>query len=88
MIRCGWCGKPTANLDRCSSCGHEDPARPWTQRGQEPPPEERKAGRPKVDAAEASRRLAALPHGTDDQLAEHHGVDPRTVRLWREKAAG
>lgn len=86
MIRCGWCGNPTAG-DPCSACGHEDPVRPWYQRGQEPP---------KVAKAdEARKRLAAARHAiesegrkaTVDALAEQLGVDPRTVRRWREMTA-
>ena len=37
MIACGWCGEPTTSLERCSHCRHEDPAKPWVQRGLEPP---------------------------------------------------
>lgn len=90
MIRCGWCGKDTANRDRCTTCGHVDPERPWVQRG-EPVPTiaPRDPGRPQVTEADARARLSALgPHATDDQLAEHHGVDARTVRRWRAKVSG
>jgi hypothetical protein len=53
VILCGWCGKATANEDRCTSCGHLDPVKPWTQRGQEAPVVDAcKAGRPAVDAAD------------------------------------
>lgn len=89
MIVCGWCGSNTANRDRCTSCGHEDPERPWVQRGQTVPEVARAAGRPKVDAHEAARRLAAAgPGATDEAIAAHHDVDPRTVRHWREKVSG
>lgn len=89
MIRCGWCGKDTANRDRCTSCGHEDPARPWVQRGMVAPETARQAGRPRVTPEDAAHRLGALgPHATDEQIADHHGVDPRTVRHWRQKVSG
>lgn len=44
-------------------------------------------GRPALTADEARRRLAAVPEGTDEALAELHGVDPRTVRRWRAKVS-
>lgn len=89
VIRCGWCGKDTANRDRCTSCGHEDPARPWVQRGQEPPVvAEREAGRPALTDTEIRARLAAVPGATDEALAVHWDVDPRTIRRWRAKVSG
>lgn len=89
VIVCGWCGKDTANHDRCTSCGHVDPERPWVQRGEPVPQVAHAPGRPVVDAAEARRRLAALgPHATDEQLAAHHDRDVRTIRRWREKVSG
>lgn len=93
MIRCGWCGKDTANRDRCTSCGHADPERPWVQR-REPVPEVSHApGRPSVEPDEAARRLAAArreigPGATVEAMAEHLGVDPRTVRRWQQKVSG
>ncbi len=92
-ITCGWCGHPTAtaetradhpaNLPRCSACGHEDPARPWTQRGQEPPTvnaadKHRKA----LHEAEAAIRAEGLTP-TVDRIAERLDITPRNVRRWR-----
>jgi hypothetical protein len=89
VIECGWCGKPTPNGDRCTSCGHEYPRRPWEQRAMPVPTLTRAPGRPRVDAGEAARRLAAAgPHATDEQVAAHWEVDPRTVRHWRAKVSG
>lgn len=90
MIRCGWCGKDTANRDRCTSCGHEDPARPYVQRGEAVPVREAHApGRVAMTADEAGRRLASLgPDATDEQLADRWEVDPRTIRRWRAKVSG
>lgn len=89
VIVCGWCGKETANKDRCTSCGHVDPPRPWVQRGEPVPTIAAHAGRPAVDPTEARRRLSALGgHATDEQLADHHQVDERTVRRWRKKVSG
>lgn len=87
LIICGWCGHPTQNEIRCSSCGHEDPSRPWTQRGQDAPTI---AGRTNPDdvrkrLAEATRDLGGSP--TIEALAERLGVSPRTVRRWREMTA-
>ena len=83
MISCGWCGKPTANHDRCSTCGHVDPARPWTH----------DPGRPPLDPHDVARRIAAAraqlgSHATVDQIAEALDVAPRTVRRWQQKMAG
>lgn len=82
---CGWCGKPTEG-DPCSACGHEDPARPWRQRGQQPPTVSKDA--------DARKRLAAARHAIESEgrrptveaLAEAMNVSPRTVRRWRELA--
>ena len=87
MIACGWCGKPTASLDRCTSCGHVDPPRPWLQRGQEPPAIAHEPGRPATDPSDVGRRLATAratlgPHATVDAIAELLDVSPRTVRRW------
>jgi len=91
MIVCGWCARHTASRDRCTSCGHEDPESPWTQRGMAVPEVvAHEPGRPKVDAAEASRRLddARRAVGTRtpsvEALAEAAGVDPRTIRRWQQ----
>lgn len=86
MIRCGWCGGPTASHDRCTSCGHEAPERPWIQRGQEAP-----AVSGRVDATDVRRRLAEATRALGgspsiEALAEQLGVSPRTVRRWREMA--
>lgn len=91
MILCGWCGKATANQDRCTPCGHADPARPWVQRGEDPPTVSREPGRPAVIPADVARRLAAAraqlgPHATVDQIAETLDVSPRTVRRWQRVA--
>lgn len=89
MIRCGWCHGPTANVDRCSSCGHVDPERPWLQRGEAVPHIGSDAvGRPSLDPSAIARRLADARHALGDnatvqQLAEHLDVDPKTVRRWR-----
>lgn len=89
VIRCGWCGKDTANRDRCTTCGHEDPARPWVQRGQEPPTAPaREAGRPPLSLDEIRKRLAEHPGATDEQLAELLDVTDRTIRRWRQKVSG
>lgn len=87
MISCGWCGKPTANHDRCSACRHADPARPWIQRGEPAPIIAHEPGRPPIDPADVARRIAAAraqlgPHATVDALAEALDVSPRTVRRW------
>lgn len=89
MILCGWCGKQTVNRDRCTSCGHEDPARPWAQRGQPVPVVgPREAGRPVLTSDEMRRRLGSMgPDATDAQIADHFDVDERTVRRWRQKVS-
>lgn len=92
MIACGWCGKATSSVERCTSCGHADPPRPWLQRGQDAPVIEHAPGRPATDPADVARRLAAArsdlgPHATVDAIAEHMDVSPRTVRRW-QKVAG
>jgi hypothetical protein len=87
VIACGWCGHATANLDRCTSCGHEDPARPHRQRGSEPPVVDGRIDPTDVRKrlAEATRTLGGNP--TIEALAEQLGVSPRTVRRWREMTA-
>jgi hypothetical protein len=87
VIRCGWCGKPTANEDRCTSCGHSDPTRPYFQRGEAVPQID---GR--LDSADVRRRLAEARSALGgnpsvERIAEHLDVSPRTVRRWRELAA-
>lgn len=89
MITCGWCGKATANVDRCTSCGHADPKRPWVQRGSPAPAVSHEPGRPAIDPADVARRLALAraelgPHATVDAIAEHLQVSPRTVRRWQQ----
>lgn len=87
MILCGWCGGATPE-PRCVACGHADPARPWLQRGQEPPEVAVAPGRHPVEAVELRRRLSSLgPRATDEQIAAAHEVDPRTVRRWRQKVS-
>jgi hypothetical protein len=91
VIRCGWCGNPTANPERCTSCGHEDPPRPWVQRGEEPPTVRTDAtGRPVLEAKAIRRRLAearaVLPNATQAQLAEHLDISVRTLGRWQKVA--
>jgi hypothetical protein len=91
MILCGWCGKATANHERCTSCGHVLPEVPWTQRGQDPPTVAHEPGRPATDPGDVGRRLAAAhaslgPHATVDAVAELLDVSPRTVRRWQKMA--
>lgn len=81
MIVCGWCGKDTANEDRCTSCGHIEPTRPFVQRG-EPVP------RADVRRRRLAEAAAALgPDATIERIAEFLEVDARTVRRWRQKSA-
>lgn len=88
MITCGWCGRLTANVDRCTTCGHDDPTRPWAQRGMATPTHAPAAGRPALTVEELRKRLAAHPGATDEQLAEQFDRDPRTIRRWRQKVSG
>ena len=82
MIACGWCGQPT-KPGHCSSC-ERDPALPWLQRAQAPPP---------VDPHDRERRLLAEAiraikndgeRPTAETLAERLDVSPRTVRRWQQ----
>lgn len=91
MIECGWCGNDTANLDRCTSCGHADPARPWVQRGEDAPVTgNHEPGRPELDPGEIRRRLAKARAvlgdrpATVEALAEVLDVSERTVRRWQK----
>lgn len=84
MIRCGWCGKPTANRDRCTSCGHIDPERPFIQRG-DPVPTYNASDVNRKRLADAQAELG--PDATIERLAEHLDVSPRTVRRWREMSS-
>ena len=85
---CGWCGEPT-RTDPCANCTHADIARPWLQRGQEPPTVER------LDPVSIRRRLAHAKRdikaeggtATVAALAERLDVSERTVRRWREMTA-
>lgn len=92
MIRCGWCDHPTPAGEDCHACGHEDPARPWVQRGKEPPTVRTDAvGRPTLDTQAIRRRLrdarAALgPEATREALAEQLGVSVRTLGRWQKVA--
>ena len=91
VITCGWCGKPTTAA-RCVACDHEDPARPWAQRGMPAPVVEREPGRPRTDPAEVAHRMAEArtalgPHATVDAIAEALDVSPRTVRRWQKVSA-
>lgn len=85
MIVCGWCGRHTANTDRCTSCGHPDPELPFVQRGEVAP--RVPAGRPTADKALIRRRLGearAAGAVTVEAQAEYLDVSPRTVRRWRQ----
>lgn len=90
MIECGWCGVPTSTPDRCQSCRHEDPAKPWVQRGQEPPSVTSTPGRPALDehairARYAEARAALGVAATVEAIAERLDRSPRTVREWRKR---
>ena len=83
MIVCGWCGKATERGDRCASCGHVDPTRPWEQRNEPVPVVNHHRA-----IAEASRTIeAGGERVTIERLAERLDVSPRTVRRW-QKVAG
>lgn len=84
MLVCGWCEHPSARADLCSHCGHEDPARPWVQRGRTPPSvAEYEVAERRRRIAEARRRLEASGQPvTNSALAEVLGVDARTVGRW------
>ena len=89
MIVCGWCGAATPE-DRCPACGHEDPARPWIQRGDIPPEVIRTGGRPPLVERDIRRRYAEAKRSgavTVEQLAEQLDVSPRTLRDWRKRFA-
>lgn len=92
MIVCGWCERPTANPDRCTSCGHPDPGRPWEQRALPVPVVRTDAvGRPALDPLAVRRRLqdarhALGPDATHAQIAEHLDVSEKTVRRWLKVA--
>jgi len=91
MIVCGWCHHGTANRDRCTTCGHVDPERPWAQRGQAAPTVVPESGRPTLDRAEVSRKLAEARSAlgspaTVARIAEYLDVDQRTVRRWQKLA--
>lgn len=81
MIECGWCGGET-KPGRCSACGRE-PIVPWTQRGLMPPAvtSSSRNRRLLAEAEKALREEGREP--TVDRVAEHLGIDPRTVRRWR-----
>lgn len=92
-ILCGWCDQPTSG-DHCAACGHVDPARPWRQRGIEPPVVADGAnGRPALDGADVRRRYAAAADAirssgfapTVARLAAQLDVSERTVRDWRSR---
>jgi methylphosphotriester-DNA--protein-cysteine methyltransferase len=85
MIVCGWCHSDTAP-GRCSPSGRE-PALPWLQRATEPPvvTEAERHRRLLTDATAALRAEGADP--TTERLAEHLGIDPRTIRRWRAVSA-
>lgn len=85
MILCGWCGHSTPNVDRCSHCGHEDPTRPYVQRGSRIPGAEAAKHKRLADAEAAIRAAGEEP--TVERIAERLDVSPRTVRRWREMSA-
>lgn len=95
MIRCGWCNHPTPAEARCVHCGHVEPARPWTQRGEAPPTVQPEAGRPPLDADDIRRRYAEAREDlersgrpvTVEAIAEALDRSPRTVREWRKRYA-
>jgi hypothetical protein len=92
MIRCGWCHQP-AEPPRCRACGHDDPAKPWLQRGEEPPQILTDTGRPANDEAEIRHRYAEAKAtltdtgrvATVEAIAEQLDRSPRTVREWRKR---
>lgn len=82
MIACGWCGKGTVNPDRCTSCGHSDPALPWEQRGQAVPtihPHAEALAKAERDIRDSGRTP------TIDRLAEALDVSTTTVKRWRSE---
>lgn len=83
-IVCGWCGSATMR-DPCEHCEHVDPARPWIQRGQQPPSES-VLRRQRLARAEAELRGTGI-EPTVERIAERLDVSPRTVRRWREMTA-
>lgn len=92
MIRCGWCGGVTEPV-RCGACGHDDPARPWVQRGQEVPQIATETGRPSLEEAEVRHRYAEAKAAitesgripTVEAIAERLDRSPRTIRDWRRR---
>lgn len=92
MIRCGWCGDPTANRLRCDACGR-DPELPYAQRGTAPVEERHGDGRPALDASAIRQsyqaaRAALASRGreaTVEAIAEELDRSPRTVRDWRRR---
>ena len=82
MIVCGWCGNGTPDELDCLSCGHEDPAKPWHQRGMEPPDHHA------LQIAQATKRLRMRGERvTDETLAEELDISPRTLGRWRQKVS-
>lgn len=94
MILCGWCGRGTPDGPACVICRHDDPARPYRQRGTEPPRVDVHEGRPTLVPSDVVRRLAVARAElqrqgrtvTIETMAELLEVSPRTVRRWREMA--
>ena len=92
MIVCGWCGEPTFS-ERCGNCGHDDPSRPWVQRGREVPQIDTGVGRHSLDEQDirqryGSARSAVISAGrepTIEHIAEELDRSPRTVREWRKR---
>ena len=95
MISCGWCGQSTPDAERCVLCRHEDPARPWVQRGLPVPRTDSHEGRPALDPSDVARRIAAARlliersghPATIEALAEVLDVSTRTVRRWQRMAS-
>jgi hypothetical protein len=107
MIVCGWCGRPTEakgwettaltpDAGECRACGHADPAKPWLQRGRQPPAANEgraAAGRPSLDISEIRQRLRIAGRDlqkelgrspTQAELSERLEVDVRTIRSWQK----
>ena len=83
MIRCGWCRRATSDEAVCGSCGHPSPRQPWEQRGLQPPEIDEHTERLRDAQAELRRQGRPV---TVEALAEHLGVDARTVQRWRANA--
>ena len=89
---CGWCEQSTTDELICSQCGHEDPARPWLQRGKTIPlSEEREhlGGRPRLEPGQIRQRLRIAQkelgdNATNAQVAERLEISERTLARWQK----